>query len=140
MTDDKRGAHRELAGFVPFGAHVLHRFGKNEAIMKVFERLDREQPGIVEEMKQYFAGAQEHSREDGYNPWFEKMDAPYAHLMTMRHIECIHTVGSVDEICEKIRALGEAGVTTVATANYTIIDKKRMITDLGEKIMPHFRS
>lgn len=140
VTDDKKSAHRELSGFVPFGAHVLHRFGKIAPVMKVFERLDREQPGIVDEMKQFFDGAREHSRDDGYNPWFEKMDAPYAHLMSMRQIECIHIVGGVDEICDKIRALGEAGVTTVATANYTIIDKKRMITDLGEKIMPHFRS
>ena len=140
VTDDKKEAHRELAGFVPFGAHVLHRFGKNAAVAKVFERLEREQPGLVDEMKRFFTGAQEYSRADGYNPWFEKMDAPYAHLMTMRQIECIHIVGNVDEICEKIRALGEAGVTTVATANYTILDKKRMITDLGEKIMPHFRN
>ena len=140
VTDDKKEAHRELAGFVPFGAHVLHRFGKNAAVAKVFERLEREQPGLVDEMKRFFTGAQEYSRADGYNPWFEKMDAPYAHLMTTRQIECIHIVGNVDEICEKIRALGEAGVTTVATANYTILDKKRMITDLGEKIMPHFRN
>ena len=140
VTDDKQEARRELAGFVPFGAHILHRYAKIEAVQKVFERLDRDQPGIVEEMKRFFDGAEEYRRKDGYNPWFEKMDAPYAHLMTMRQIECIHIVGGVDEICEKIRALGEAGVTTVATANYTIIDKKRMITDLGEKIMPHFRS
>jgi 5,10-methylenetetrahydromethanopterin reductase len=140
VTDDKQSAHRELSGFVPFGAHILHRYAKIGAVMKVFERLDREQPGIVDEMKQFFAGAEKYRREDGYNPWFEKMDAPYAHLMTMRQIECIHIVGGVDEICEKVRALGEAGVTTVATANYTIIDKKRMVTDLGEKIMPHFRS
>jgi 5,10-methylenetetrahydromethanopterin reductase len=140
VTDDKQSAHRELAGFVPFGAHVFHRYTKIAPVMKVFERLDREQPGIVDDMKQFFAGAQAHSRQDGYNPWFEKIDAPYAHLMSMRQIECIHIVGSVEEICEKIHALGEVGVTTIATANYTIIDKKRMITDVGEQIMPHFRS
>ena len=140
VTDDKEKARRELTGFVPFGVGVLHRYGKIAAVAKVFERLEREQPGIVEEMEQFFAEAQAHSPGDGSNPWFEKLDAPYAHLMTMRQIECIHIVGGVDEICQKIRALGEAGVTTIATANYTIIDKKRMITDLGEKIMPHFRS
>lgn len=140
VTDDKELARRELAGFVPFGVGVLHRYGRIEAVAKVFERLEREQPGIVEEMEQFFAQVQAHNHDNGANPWFEKLDAPYAHLMTMRQIECIHLVGDIDEICEKIRVLGEAGVTTVATANYTIIDKKRMITDLGEKIMPHFRS
>ena len=140
VTDDKEKAHRELAGFVPFGIGVRRQYGKIKAVAKVFERLEREQPGIVEEMEQFYAEVQAHSPGDGSNPWFEKLDAPYAHLMTMRQIECIHIVGGVDEICQKIRALGEVGVTTIATANYTIIDKKRMITDLGEKIMPHFRS
>ena len=140
VTDDKEQAHRELAGFVPFGVGVLHQYGKIAAVANVFERLEREQPGIVVEMEQFFAQVQAHNHVNGSNPWFEKLDAPYAHLMTMRQIECIHMVGDVDEICGKIRVLGEAGVTTVATANYTIIDKKRMITDLGEKIMPHFRN
>ena len=140
VTDDKKEAQRELAGFVPFGAQALQRWGKIAAVKEVFERLEREQPGIIDEMERYRAAQQEYSREDGYDPWFEKMDAPYAHLMTMRQIECTHMVGGVEEICAKIRELGEVGVTTVATATYTIIDKKRMITDLGEKIMPHFRN
>lgn len=138
VTDHKEQAHRELAGFVPFGVGVLHEYGKIAAVAKVFERLDWEQPGIVDEMKQFFAQPQAHGFDNGSSPWFEKLDAPYPHLMTMRQIECIHVVGGVDEICQKIRALGEAVVTTIVTANYTIIDRKRMITDLGEKIMPHF--
>jgi len=60
--------------------------------------------------------------------------------MTQRMIECIHLVGTVDEICGKIEKLGQAGVTTVATATYTIVDKKRMVRDVGEKIMPNFRN
>ena len=140
VTDDKQLAHRELAGYVPFGAHIFDRYAKVDRVKKVFDRLERENPGIIDDMKKYFEGARKHSRQDGYNPWFEKIDAPYAHLMTMRQIECIHMVGGVDEICEKVLALGKVGVTTIATANYTILDKKRAITEVGEKIMPHFRS
>ena len=67
----------------------------------MFERLEKEHPGIIDDMQSYFAGAKEHSRQDGYNPWFEKIDAPYAHLMSMRQIECVHMVGEVDEICDQ---------------------------------------
>ncbi len=140
VTDSKKSAQQELAGFVPFGAHVLERNNREPEVVKVFERLEREQPGIVDEMKRFQAAAEEFKRPDGYNPWFEKMGAPYSRHMTQRMIECIHLVGTVDEICGKIEKLGQAGVTTVATATYTIVDKKRMVRDVGEKIMPNFRN
>ena len=140
VTDSKEEARRELAGFVPFGVQFLERLGKDPGVMKVFERLDREQPGIVDEMVKFQAAVDEFRRPDGYNPWFEKMDAPYSGLMTLRMIECVHLVGSAEEIGEKIRALAEVGVTTVATATYTIVDKKRMVRDVAERIMPHFRN
>ena len=68
------------------------------------------------------------------------MDAPYARHMTQRVIDCIHLIGSVDEICEGIQKMADAGVTTVSTATYTIIDKKWMLEEVGRSIMPHFRS
>ena len=140
VTDDKKKAHREMSGYVPFGMHVLDRNRKQPEIIKLFEDLDRESPGIVDEMKRFAAAKGEFTREDGYDPWFEKMDAPYAKYMTQRIIDCIHLVGSVDEICEGINKLVDAGVTTVSTATYTIIDKKWMLEEVGRKIMPHFRS
>ena len=140
VTDDKASAMRELSGFVPFGMHVLERNKKEPAIIKLFEDLDRESPGIVDEMKRYAAARAEFTRADGYDPWFEKMDAPYSQHMTQRMIDCIHLVGSVEEICGGIEKLIDAGVTTVSTATYTIIDKKWMLEEVGRKIMPHFRS
>ena len=140
VTDDKEKARRELSGFVPFGLHVLERNKKEPEIVKLFEDLDRESPGIVDEMKRYDSARAEFTRPDGYDPWFEKMDAPYSQFMTQRMIDCIHLVGSVEEICEGIEKFVEAGVTTVSTATYTIIDKRWMLEEVGSKIMPHFRS
>ena len=140
VTDDKQKAHREISGYVPFGIHVRERNKKQPEIIKLFDDLERENPGITEEMERYAAAKAEFTREDGYDPWFEKMDAPYAQHMTQRIIDCIHLVGSVDEICEGIQKMADAGVTTVSTATYTIIDKKWMLEEVGRSIMPHFRS
>ena len=52
----------------------------------------------------------------------------------------MHLVGSADEICEGIAKLVEAGTTTIATATYTIIDKRTMMRRIGEEVIPHFRN
>lgn len=140
VTDDKEKARRELAGFVPFGIYVLESNKNEPEIVELFRNLDRESPGIVDEMRRHDSARAEFTRPDGYDPWFEKIDAPYAQFMTQRMVDCIHLVGSVDEICEGIEKFVRAGVTTVSTATYTIIDKKRMLEEVGSKIMPHFRS
>jgi 5,10-methylenetetrahydromethanopterin reductase len=140
VTDSKERAWREAAGFVPFGIRVLENLKKEPAIVELFQRLERESPGILDEMRRFAAAAAEHTRADGYNPWFEKIDAPYARLMTQRIIDCVHMIGTPDEIGERIRALVEAGVTTIATATYTIIDKASMLRAISDRIMPRFRN
>jgi 5,10-methylenetetrahydromethanopterin reductase len=140
VTDSKERAWREAAGFVPFGIRVLENLKKEPAIVELFERLERDSPGILDEMRRFAAAAARVTRADGYNPWFEKIDAPYARLMTQRIIDCVHMIGTPAEIRDKIARLVEAGVTTIATATYTIIDKKGMLQSIADQIMPHFRN
>jgi len=104
---------------VPFGIRVLENLKKEPAIVELFQRLERESPGILDEMRRFAAAAAQFTRADGYNPWFEKIDAPYARLMTQRVIDCVHMIGTPDEICEKILELVQAGATTIATATTT---------------------
>jgi hypothetical protein len=49
-------------------------------------------------------------------------------------------VGTPEEIQEKLQRVQELGIKTVATVTYTIIDKKGMMRQIGDSIMPHFRN
>ena len=51
-----------------------------------------------------------------------------------------HLIGSVDESCEGIAKLIQVGTTTIATATYTIIDKRTMMRRVSVEIMANFRN
>ena len=121
-----------MAGFLPFGAAVLERYGKHPEIANLFHNLEREQPGILNEMKRV--------REAYDERYHEHIDAPAGKLVTTRMIDCVHQVGNAEDICDGIYKLAQAGVTTIATATYTITDKKGMLREIADKIMPNFRS
>ena len=55
-------------------------------------------------------------------------------------IDLIHLTGTPEDICEGIYKLHKVGVKTIATANYTINDKKGMLKEIGSKIIPYFRN
>ena len=59
--------------------------------------------------------------------------APYALA------DFFNQTGTEDEVCEGIERLGEAGVKCIASATYTIIDKKAHLRAVGEGIIPRFR-
>ena len=69
----------------------------------------------------------------------ETVDAPHSKVVTQRLIDFYHLSGMPDEICERIQLLGELGVKTISMTVYTIIDKKGMIREVGDKIIPRFR-
>mgnify|MGYP000848379931 CR=1 FL=1 len=141
VTDSKEDAKRELSGHVPFHYEIFERHKNDSAIANLARTLEGESPGILDEMKRYSAALEEfRSTQGGFDPWFEKIDAPYSVHMTQRIIDKIHQVGSVDQICTGIEKLAEVGVTTIATATYVIIDKHRMLQDIATKIMPNFRN
>lgn len=100
-------------------------------IAALLEQVERENPGILDEIRRVRAV---------WEPrWHEHPDAPHAKLVTQRMIDLMHLTGTPEDICEGIYKLQKAGVRTLAIANYTIIDKKGMMREIGDKIMPHFR-
>ncbi len=132
VAESKEAARREAAGFVPFGIHHLERHRKHPEVANLIQRLEREQPGIIDEMRRY--------RDAFDNEWFENIDAPHARLVTQRMIDNVSLTGTVDDICEGIYKLAQVDVKGIGTATYTIIDKKGMLREIGDKIMPRFRN
>ena len=132
LSDSKEAALREVGGFYQLDYKLIERHKDDPAIASLRERLEAESPGILDEFG--------HHRKIWELSHHEKIDTPSAKLVTTRMMEMMHLAGSVDEICEGIETYLEAGVTTIATATYTIIDKITMMRRIGEEIMPHFRS
>ena len=78
---------------------------------------------------------------DVYEPYMhERFDTPAAKRVTKRLIDIYHMAGTPDDIGEKVEQIGELGIKTIATTLYTIVDKKGMMREIGDKIMPHFRN
>ena len=132
LGDSKEAALREVGGFYQLDFKLLERHKEDPAITSLRERLEAENPGILEEFARH--------RKIWDLSQHEKIDTPSAKIVTPRMLETMHLIGSADEICEGIAKLIEVGTTTIATATYTIIDKRTMMRRIGEEIMPNFRN
>ena len=132
VSNSKEAALREVGGFYQLDFKLIERYKDDPAIASLRQRLESEHPGLLEEF-----GAH---RKIWNLSQHEKIDTPSAKIVTPRMLEMMHLIGSVDEICDGIAKLIEAGATTIATATYTIIDKRAMMRRIGEEIMPHFRN
>ena len=132
ISNSKAAALREVGGFYQLDFKLLEKHKDDPAIASLRERLEAENPGILAEFGQH--------RKVWDLSQHEKIDTPSAKIVTPRMVEMMHLIGSVDEICEGIAKLIEVGTTTIATATYTIIDKRTMMRRIGEEIMPHFRN
>ena len=131
IGDTREAALREVGGFYQMDHRLLERNREDPAIASLRQRLEAGSPGILDEFERH------------QKTWdlfqHEKIDTPSSRMVTPQMMNAMHLVGSVDEICEGIAKLVEAGTTTIATATYTIIDKRTMMRRIGEEIMPHFR-
>jgi hypothetical protein len=99
-------------------------------------RLERAQPGVAEELIT-------DSKKVGsaFAPYaIERLDAPWVKYVTWQLIDHFHLVGKPDDINERIFKLGELGVKNISTVMFTIIDKKGMMKEIGDKIIPNFRN
>jgi len=90
------------------------------------------QEAIKEEGKKYGGPS-------GFNPWHQKPNPPWAHLVTQRMIDSVHLTGNIEEICEGVERYAELGITSIMPAVCAIIDKQSVIRDIGENIMPKFQ-
>ena len=137
VAQSKEAAFREAASFLPgVGAvrnyvRFRHR-GYREEIDRMLKVLDREQPGIVDEMVKI---------QEAFEPYaFEQLDNPPSRLASQRAVDFFNQTGTEDQVCEGIERLGEAGVKCIATATYTIIDKKAHLEEIGKRIIPRFQA
>lgn len=137
VADSKKAAFREGSSFLPgsiqFGNYMRFRnVGYREEIDGMMKQLDREQPGIVDEILatlkvfDHFA--------------FEHLDNPPSKVATQRVVDFFNQTGTEDDVCEGIEKLGEVGVKCIATATYTIIDKKAHLQEISKRVMPRFQS
>ena len=132
VADTKEQARREVAGYAVNGAYLLwlqmqQNTSESEDLRK---RLEREQPGMVEDCKKVC---------EAFDPkWVEHPDAPAAKFITQRIINSQHVVGTPDDICEQLKLLEEAGMKTFGTVTYTIDEKRDMMLEIADKVMPHF--
>lgn len=135
VADSKEAARREVAAYVATqanGAYWLLRQRHKPEIEDLCQRLEREHPGIIGEFKKIY---------DGYDYYqHERTGAPQGKLVTQRVIDFFHLTGTPEDICEQIYKVGQTGVKTICAALYTIIDKKSMMREIGDRIMPHFRN
>ena len=134
LCDDEAEAVREVAGYAVNGAYMLwiqmrQNNPESEALRR---RLEKEQPGIMEDCKRVH---------DAFDPrWLEHPDAPAAKLITPRILRSQHLVGSADQVCEQLQRLEEAGMRTFGTVTYTIDDKRDMMREIGAHIIPRLRN
>jgi len=135
MADSKADAFREGSAFLP-GVGAVARYVKlpqtayRAEIDRMLKELDREQPGIVDEMVKIHEAAEHYS--------FEQLDNPPSKITSQRVVDFFNQTGTQEEVCEGIARLGEAGVKCLATATYTIIDKKAHLEEIGKRIIPRF--
>jgi len=132
-TDSKEDALRELSGHIPRAmVNILETHSEDPVISELTNRLEEQHPGLLDDFRHYSANWDKYDH--------EKIDTESSKNVTQEMVDQLHLVGHVDDICEGIYQLGKAGVTTIATATYTIIDKKGLMREVGDKIMPHFRN
>lgn len=91
--------------------------------------IERLEPGIIDEFKRI------------HDNWgaFQR-EGLKSGLVSQRVIDFFQLAGREDDICERIDALGKAGVKNISTMVFTFEDKIGAMREIGDRIMPHFRN
>ena len=144
VAASKEESHGELVSHVsPYAG--LPRFNREDPeIVSIYEQIEKEQPGMLDEIEKARKGIEEEAKKHGgpygFNPWHEKPNPPWAHLVTQRMIDSVHLTGNVEDICEGVERYARLGVTSIMPAVYAMIDKESVIREIGDKIVPEFRN
>ena len=132
VASSREAAYEEAAGVNHFRLKYTDMHHAYPEVKEMLEQLEEKEPGLLEEMERY----EEVFDED----WFEHIDAPQAKATTQRMVDNFSLTGTPDDICEGVYKLREAGVTTISALFHTIRDKKGMIREISETVMPMFRN
>jgi len=133
-AESKEKARKEVAGCLTqhCGLPSLNLEDPDPDVRRLLGQLENREPGILAEIRK--------ARELWQPKYHEHSDGPHALVATQRMIDLVHLTGHVDDILEGLYKLYQVGVRTVAPGTYSIIDKKGLIREIGDKIMPHFRN
>ena len=134
VADSKEEARRECASYA--GSIARHWYwylqSNRPEVAEIGERLEAAAPGIIAEFKRVYDAWDEYDH--------EKTDAAHAGAVTQRIIDFFHLTGTPEDICERIEEIGRMGIKTISTTTFTVIDKKGMMREIGDKVMPAFRN
>jgi len=132
ITDRKEDAHREVASYAGTGLMAKYQvlIRDTPEVIDLRNRIEKVQPGLLEDI---YKLAKVWNNYD-----HEKTDALHSKAVTQRMIDFMHLTGKPDDICEQIEKLEQLGVTNISTTVFTIVDKKGMMQEIGDKIIPRF--
>ena len=133
-TESTEKARKQVSGCLTqhCGLPSLDLDDPDPDIQRLLRNLEDREPGILAEIRK--------AKELWQPKYHEHSDGPHALVATPRMIDLVHLIGSEERILEGLSKLYEAGVRTVAPGTYTIMDKKGLLREIGNKIMPHFRN
>ncbi|MCH8090475.1 MAG: LLM class flavin-dependent oxidoreductase [Chloroflexi bacterium] len=134
VTRSKEEARHEVSSYAASCANGLARSIFNRDTPEgrdLYQRLERKQPGIVDEFKRI---------RENFNPYMhESIHAPHAEFATQRVIDFINLSGPVEDIDERIYDLQQIGVHGISCVQYAIIDQQSNMREIANTIMPQFR-
>ena len=135
IAPSKEEARREVASYAATNACDSYRSllrRDTPGVEELRRRLEAVEPGIVAEIKAIY---------DAFDPYqHEVIDAPHSKAVSQRVIDFFLMTGTPEDICDQIAKLGPLGVSNISTVLYAILDKKGMMREIGNRIMPNFRN
>ena len=131
LADTKDQGRRLARGTMHFNyRHLQAHRGHPEAV-KVINDLERDQPGLLDELRRY---------SQAFDPvWFEHNDAARVALVTPRMVDCFSLTGTPDDIHEGIHELHEVGVRNLSVVIHTARNKRGVLRDIGDHIITEYR-
>ena len=133
VADTKEEARREVASYTATEARNFYfsifRHASDEA-KELGAAIEAKYPGLLDEIETVWANFDHYQH--------EATDASHNQFVTQRMIDFFNLTGPADEIAERIDEMRNAGIRTISTVQYTMIDKTEMIRRIGEQIIPRF--
>ncbi len=136
VAESKEEARREVANYTALCATALYfslsRGENNPQIQKLRKELGTE---LTEEIKRVHDFYQTSDYHD-----LSRADDLRRKLVSQKLIDLFILSGTPDDISEAIYKMARAGVKTISISLYTVQDKRGMVREISNTIMPHFRS
>ena len=135
VASSKEEARREVASYAATCACEMYRSLLRRNTPEADDlrrRLERTDPGLVDDLRKVY---------ESFDPYqHEVTDAPHSEVVTQRVIDSFLMTGTPDDICHQIERLQSLGFDNVSTVLFTVIDKKGMMREIAETVMPRFRN